>query len=78
MKRTTWKVKLEIHIQRKISYASLQRTIEQARKIARGLGNTIDNKLKRYYKYLDAVFDSLNSQKKDQVLNYADASAQLG
>lgn len=49
-----------------VSYISLQRTVEQARKIARGLGNTIDKKLKRYYKHLDSVFDSLNLQVKDQ------------
>lgn len=49
-----------------VSYVSLQRTVEQARKIARGLGNTIDKKLKRYYKHLDSVFDSLNLQVKDQ------------
>ena len=49
-----------------VSYVSLQRTVEQARKIARGLGNTIDKKLKKYYKHLDSVFDFLNLQVKEQ------------
>lgn len=42
-----------------VSYASLKKTVEQARKIARGLGNTIDTKIKVFYKNLDSVFDDL-------------------
>lgn len=49
-----------------VNYISLCRTIEQARKIARGLGNTIDRKIKEYYKYLDKVFDVLSQQVKEQ------------
>jgi ATP-dependent DNA helicase DinG len=45
-----------------VSYISLQRTIEQARKITRGLGNTLDIKIKEYYKYLERVFDALYLQ----------------
>lgn len=49
-----------------VNYISLQRTVEQARKIASGLGNTIDRKIKEYYKYLDRVFDDLSLQIKNQ------------
>lgn len=49
-----------------VNYTSLCRTIEQARKIAKGLGNTIDRKVKEYYKYLDKVFDVLSQQVKEQ------------
>lgn len=49
-----------------VSYISLQRTIEQAGKIARGLGNTIDIKIKEYYKYLERVFDDLYLQIRKQ------------
>lgn len=49
-----------------VSYVSLKKTIEQARKIARGLGNTIDTKIKEYYKHLDSVFDELLLQVKKQ------------
>lgn len=45
-----------------VSYASLKKTVEQARKIARGLGNTIDTKIKVFYKNLDSVFDDLFPQ----------------
>ena len=52
-----------------VSYISLQRTIEQARKIARGLGNTINIKIKEYYKYLEMFFDALYLQirKQDEI-----------
>lgn len=50
------------------NYVLLQRTVEQARKIVRGLGNTIDKKLKEYYKHLDSVFDSLNLQVKERLI----------
>lgn len=49
-----------------VSYASLQRTIEQGRKLARGLGYTIDLKIKEYYKYLEVVFDALYLQIRKQ------------
>lgn len=49
-----------------VSYASLQRTIEQGRKLARGLGYTIDLKIKEYYKYLEVVFDDLYLQIRKQ------------
>lgn len=49
-----------------VSYASLQRTIEQGRKFARGLGYTIDLKIKEYYKYLEVVFDALYLQIRKQ------------
>lgn len=49
-----------------MSYNSLSKTIERVGKIARGLGNTIDRKIKEYYKWLDIVFDALYLQKKKQ------------
>lgn len=49
-----------------VSYASLKKTVEQARKIARGLGNTIDTKIKVFYKNLDNVFDDLFLQVEKQ------------
>lgn len=49
-----------------VSYTSLQRTIEQGRKLARGLGYTIDLKIKEYYKYLEVVFDALYLQIRKQ------------
>lgn len=49
-----------------MSYGSLSKTIERARKIARGLGNTIDRKIREYYKQLDNVFETLCIQKERQ------------
>ena len=49
-----------------VNYISLRKSVEQARKIARGLGNTIDRKIKEYYKYLDNVFETLDLQVKEQ------------
>lgn len=49
-----------------VSYASLKKIVEQARKIARGLGNTIDTKIKVFYKNLDSVFDDLFLQVEKQ------------
>lgn len=49
-----------------MSYNSLSKTIERVGKITRGLGNTIDRKIKEYYKWLDIVFDALYLQKKKQ------------
>ncbi len=49
-----------------VSYTSLQRTMEQARKLTRGLGYTIDLKIKEYYKHLDVVFDALYLQIRKQ------------
>lgn len=51
---------------KEVSYSLLKKTVEQARKISRGLGSTIDEKIKEYYKYLDIVFDDLNLQVKEQ------------
>lgn len=49
-----------------VSYTSLRRTIEQTTKLVRSVGNTIDKKIKQYYRYLDVVFENLNSQVKKQ------------
>lgn len=45
-----------------INYNSLRKTIEQARKIIRSIGSSIDRKIKEYYKALDSVFENLGLQ----------------
>ena len=47
-------------------YISLQRTMQQAKKIVRGFGNTIEEKIDEYNKCLDEVFKSLLLQIKRQ------------
>lgn len=51
---------------KEMSYNSLSKTIERAGKMVRALGNTIDKKIKKYYMWLDMVFDALYLQKKKQ------------
>lgn len=45
-----------------INYLSLKKTIQQARKIVRGIGSTIDNKISDYYKCLEVLFSELEKQ----------------
>ncbi len=47
-------------------YVSLQKTMQQAKKIVRGFGNTIEEKIEEYNKCLDAVFKALLLQIKEQ------------
>jgi|GEM_PF-2804759 len=49
-----------------MSYNSLSKTMEHIRKISNRIGSMIDEKIKKYYEYLDQVFSELYKQKEEQ------------
>lgn len=51
---------------KEMSYNSLSKTMEHIRKISNRIGSMIDEKIKKYYEYLDQVFSELYKQKEEQ------------